>query len=162
VLALSPSWTQQLGGGTAQVLRDSTTYDAWSRLTVWIGTKDGVSQSSAGYSFDATGNNRQSCEQQLVFDAATDHLVSRVVTSGTHHYTHDRAGNLVTDSVPAVVVVKYGYDALERLVSVRRNGTVIARYGYDVLGRRIVKRVYPAAGTPLGSLRSSVERLFFG
>jgi hypothetical protein len=39
MLALSPSWTQQLGaGGATQVLRDSTTDDAWGRLTGWIGT----------------------------------------------------------------------------------------------------------------------------
>jgi YD repeat-containing protein len=142
VLALSPSWTQQLGGGTAQVLRDSTTYDAWGRLTAWVGTKDGVSQRSAGYTFGGTGNTRQSYEQPLVFDAATDRLVSRVTTGGTHYYRYDRAGNLVTDSVPGVVVAKFNYDALNRLVSVVRNGVLISRYGYDVLGRRIVKRVY--------------------
>jgi hypothetical protein len=39
----------------------------------------------------------------------------------------------------------YGYDALDRMVSVRRNSTLIARYAYDVLGRRIVKRVYSTA-----------------
>ncbi len=77
-----------------------------------------------------------------MFDAATDRLVSRVVTSGTHYYTYDRAGNLVTDSVPGVVMAKFNYDALNRLVNVVRNGVLIWRYGYDVLGRRIVKRVY--------------------
>ena len=77
-----------------------------------------------------------------MFDAATDRLVSRVTTGGTHYYKYDRAGNLVTDSVPGVVVVKFTYDVLDRLVSVVRNGVLISRYGYDVLGRRIVKRVY--------------------
>jgi len=39
----------------------------------------------------------------------------------------------------------YGYDAINRLRSVRRNGTLIARYAYDVGGRRIAKRVYSSA-----------------
>jgi YD repeat-containing protein len=39
----------------------------------------------------------------------------------------------------------YGYDALNRLRSVRQNGVLIARYGYDVVGRRIAKRVYSSA-----------------
>jgi len=48
----------------------------------------------------------------------------------------------------------YGYDALERLVSVRQAGVLIARYGYDVAGRRIVKRVYSGAtGGTVGYLR---------
>ena len=90
----------------------------------------------------------------MVFDAATDRLVSRVTTSGTHYYTYDRAGNLVTDSVPGVVVAKFNYDALNRLVSVIRNGVLISRYGYDVLGRRIVKRVYSnSTGGTVGYLR---------
>jgi YD repeat-containing protein len=59
---------------------------------------NGVPQRTAGYSFDATGNHRQSHEQPLVFDAATDRLVSRVTTGGTHYYKYDRAGNLVTDA----------------------------------------------------------------
>ncbi len=117
-------------------------------------TRDGVSQGSAGYSFDATGNTRQSYEQPLVFDAATDRLVSRVTTGGTHYYRYDRAGNLVTDSVPGVVVAQFNYDALDRLVSVVRNGVLIARYGYDVLGHRIVKRVYSnQTGGTIGYLR---------
>ena len=39
----------------------------------------------------------------------------------------------------------FGYDALNRLVSVRQDGVLMARYGYDVLGRRIAKRVYSSA-----------------
>jgi RHS repeat-associated protein len=74
-------------------------------------------------------------------------------------YTYDRAGNLTQriDSLGgAPITWAYGYDALERLVSVRRNGTLIARYGYDVQGRRIVKRVYSgASGGVVGYLRMS-------
>jgi RHS repeat-associated protein len=39
----------------------------------------------------------------------------------------------------------FGYDALNRLVSVRQGGVLMARYAYDVLGRRIAKRVYSSS-----------------
>jgi RHS repeat-associated protein len=50
----------------------------------------------------------------------------------------------------------YGWDALDRLVSVWREGVLIARYGYDVVGRRIAKRVYSASsGGTVGYTRFS-------
>ncbi len=59
-------------------------------------------------------------------------------------YSYDRAGNLTQAGCGSTTWV-YGYDALNRLRSVRCNGTLIARYGYDVLGRRIAKRVYSSS-----------------
>ena len=58
---------------------------------------------------------------------------------------YDHAGNVTEFREASGTTWAYGYDALDRLVSVRRNGTVIARYAYDVVGRRIVKRVYSTA-----------------
>jgi RHS repeat-associated protein len=50
-----------------------------------------------------------------------------------------------TIGVAGPILWTYGYDGLERLVSVRRAGVLIARYGYDLAGRRIAKRVYSSA-----------------
>ncbi|HSF30474.1 MAG TPA: hypothetical protein VLK82_08395 [Candidatus Tectomicrobia bacterium] len=154
IVAVSPKWLQRFGSsGSTQVLQDSTDYNSWGRLTQWDAMKDGVLQTMDIYGFDANGNLRTNVES-ITFDAATDRLTSRVIGGATERFQYDRSGNLLTDSTVGGVVWKYGYDNLDRLVSARRNGIVIARYGYDVLGRRIVKRVYPAAGTAnVGYLR---------
>jgi RHS repeat-associated protein len=90
-----------------------------------------------------------------LYDAVTNRLKKLVVFGGSITYSYDRAGNLIQRS-DWTATWTYGYDALERLVSVRRDGTLIARYGYDVQGRRIVKRVYSgASGGVVGYLRMS-------
>jgi RHS repeat-associated protein len=154
VLALSPTWTEQLGaGGATHTLQDSTDYNSWGRLTHWTGMKNGVAQVVNAYGFDAMGNLLPNSETVTV-DRATDRLTSRVNGGVTQRFQYDRAGNLVTDSTVGGVVWKYGYDNANRLVSARRNGTLIARYGYDVLGRRVVKRVYSSVtGGTVGYLR---------
>ncbi len=154
-LALTPSWLQQLGAGTAiQTLIDSTAMDAWGRLVRWVGLKDGVVQLAEDYGFDATGNITQPTGLAN-YHPITDRLLGRVNGAGRDSLRYDRAGNLIQlREASGGPVWDYGYDALERMVSVRRNGTLIARYGYDVLGRRIVKRVYSSAsGGTVGYLR---------
>jgi len=154
VLALSPFWREQHGtAGALDSLADNTDYDAWGQLRLWVGIRDGTLQAFHEYAFDATGNMTVAGDTSA-FHAATDRLLVQTAGGVTHRYGYDRSGNLLADSTVGGVVWTYGYDNLDRLVSARRNGTVIARYGYDVLGRRIVKRVYPAAGTPnIGYLR---------
>jgi len=139
VLALAPFWREQHGAATRDSLYSDTDYNVWHQPEGW-----------SGYwrRYPSQPALRLRHDRQCV-------RLGRDDDRGlTHRYQYDRAGNLVTDSIVGGVVWTYGYDNLDRLVSARRNGTVIARYGYDVLGRRIVKRVYPAAGTPnVGYLR---------
>jgi len=144
--ALTPSWLQQFGADSAtQTLIDSTAMDAWGRLVRWVGLKDGVVQQAEDYGFDATGNIDQPTGLAN-YHATTDRLLGRVNGAGRDSLRYDRAGNLIQlREASGGPVWDYGYDALERMVSVRRNSTLIARYAYDVLGRRIAKRVYSSA-----------------
>ena len=154
-LALTPSWQQQLGPtGAVQTLVDSTVMDGWGRLTRWHGFKDGVSQLAENYTFDESGNINQPTGSGN-YDAMTDQLRGRVNGAGRDSLRYDHAGNLVQlREASSGPIWDYGYDALERLVSVRRNSTLIARYGYDVTGRRIVKKVYSGvSGGTVGYLR---------
>ncbi len=144
--ALAPVWTEQHGAGASvDSLRDSVTYDGWERVVGWRALKNGVVVDSASFEFDRMGNITRTVPRGGVstYDATTDRLLSRPAsgcgTSWTH--TYDRAGNLI-QAVCGSTTWVYGYDALNRLRSVRYNATLIARYGYDVLGRRIAKRVY--------------------
>jgi YD repeat-containing protein len=103
---------------------------------------------SEAVTYDRSGNVRTA--DQEVYDVTTERLLQRTAGGHRFFYVYDRAGNLVTqrDSTLAtsvVVVTTYGYDALNRMRSVRQGATLIARYAYDVKGRRIAKRVYSAA-----------------
>ena len=60
-------------------------------------------------------------------------LTEQLVSGPGGTYSYDAAGNL-TERVGGGGTWSFGYDALERLVSVRLNGTLIVRYGYDVAG----------------------------
>jgi RHS repeat-associated protein len=102
---------------------------------------DGVSIEAEDYSFDRTGNISQP-DGGANYHAITDQLLGRTNGAGRDSLVYDHAGNMVEFREASGTTWAYGYDALDRLVSVRRNGTLIARYAYDVLGRRIVKRVY--------------------
>jgi RHS repeat-associated protein len=148
---LVPEWTEQEGSGaSASTLVDSVVYDGWQRVVAWIALKSGVEVARDTFSFSSTGDifTTQSHAYPLrSYDDPTSRLISRC---GTHtwRYVYDRTGNLTQarDSVSGSLTVwDYGYDALNRLTSVRCGGSLIARYAYDVLGRRIAKRVYSSA-----------------
>lgn len=144
--ALNWAWLRQ-DSATALVdtLRDSVTYDGWNRVTRWASypSAGGGSVVTRDYSFDRMGNLTGAGQ---FYDATTNQL-----REAGGFLTYDNMGNLVAKVVPNWT---YGYDALERLVSVRQAGVLIARYGYDVAGRRIVKRVYSAStGGTVGYLR---------
>jgi RHS repeat-associated protein len=69
-------------------------------------------------------------------------------TTIAYGYSYDAAGNLTGRTVVQAgdtTTWAYGWDALDRLVSVWREGVLIARYGYDVVGRRIANRIFSAA-----------------
>ena len=139
---LLPLWTETRGPGGATVnMQDTLSHDGWGRVTGVSYLKNGTSFATATYSYDRDVNIRPSSETR-VYDLASTRLTSR----GTDTFSYDRSGNLVSRTAGGATWT-YGYDALDRLVSVRQNGSLVARYAYDVLGRRIVKRVYAGAGT---------------
>ena len=141
---LAPFWTEQHGAGSAvETLQDSVEYDGWERVTRWVGRREGNSIGDETFSFDRMGNISASGGE--VYNAVTGRLTAR---SGYEYY-YNRAGNLdslrVMSGGTPVHRWIYGWDALNRLVSVRYDGTLIVRYGYDVAGRRIAKRVYSSS-----------------
>lgn len=144
--ALTPSWLQQLGvSAPVQTLIDSTVMDGWGRLIRWAGFKDGVLQLAEDYNFDAMGNVDRPAGLEN-YHGTTGQLLGRVNGAGRDSLRYDHAGSLIQlREASGGPVWDYGYDTLDRLVSVRRNSTLIARYGYDPLGRRIVKKVYSSA-----------------
>ena len=138
---LGPMWIRRDGAGAVpDTLRDTVAYDGWQRVVSYVLHSTATGHwplLNLSYSFDATGN-RLTPTGGEVYNATTNQL--RLAGSDT--LTYDAAGNLSARSAGSW---SYGYDALERLVSVRKGGILIARYGYDVAGRRIVKRVYSAS-----------------
>ena len=148
---LVPVWTQQYGSGsTVDSLRDSVTYDGWERVVAWVQQKKsgGGAWSVAArdtFKFDRTGNVKTTAGAE-VYNVMTGQLTSRSTAGGTRHFAYDAAGNLVKDSLAnGTDTWRYGYNALDRLTSVRHNADTVGRYAYDVIGRRIVKRVYNAS-----------------
>jgi RHS repeat-associated protein len=145
-IALEPFWVEQHGAGMAvDSLADVVAYDGWERLTSWTAKKNGVTVANETYQFDRTGNISQPTGA-ATYDPTTDRLLTRVETGGNRAFVYDRAGNLIQQSKQSTGEVRtFGYDALNRLVSVRQDGILMARYAYDVMGRRIAKRVYSSA-----------------
>jgi RHS repeat-associated protein len=146
--ALNWAWLRQ-DGATAPIdtLRDSVTYDGWQRVTRWASypSAGGGAVVTRDYHFDALGNLDSAGQ---LYDATTN----RLTKAAGGFLTYDRAGNLTAKLGGGGLT--FGYDALERLVSVRQGAVLIARYGYDVAGRRIAKRVYSGAtGGTVGYLR---------
>lgn len=146
---LAPVWKEQTGSGTVTVSRqDTAAYDGWERVVGWQQLKGAVPIASEAVTYDRSGNVRSA--DQEIYDVTTERLLQRTAGGHRYFYVYDRAGNLVTqrDSTLAtgvVVVATYGYDALNRLRSVRQGATVIARYAHDAEGRRVAKKVYSAA-----------------
>lgn len=138
-------WTEQEGAGvSANILKDSITYDGWGRVTTFRALRNAVAVDSESFSFDHVGNISGST-WGATYDVTTNRLLTRTGDAcGTWSYSYDRNGNL-TQAACGSTTWTYRYDTLNRLTSATKNGTLIARYGYDVLGRRIAKRVYSAA-----------------
>ena len=162
---LIPTWIATDGVAvTPDTLKDSVAYDGWGRVREFLQyySKPAHPVIYRDYAFDRAGNILPVDTlgvETATYDATTNRLLRRTTsTGGSVTSSYDRAGNLTQrfDTLSPPVAWAYGYDALERLVSVRRNGTLIARYGYDVQGRRIVKRVYSSvSGGTVGYLRMS-------
>jgi RHS repeat-associated protein len=153
---VTPTWTEERGlGGTSYSWRDSVGYDAWGRVKSWVTKRGSTVMVRDTMKFDRNGNAKTNGggESYNTFDR----ILSRTVDTCTYSYSYDRDGNQ-SQAVCGPTTYVYGYDALNRLVSVRRNGVLQARYAYDAIGRRIAKRVYSTASGGVIQYRRFVYR----
>ncbi len=157
--ALQPVWSQLRGalGATDTLKPLDLVYDGWERVASWSGAGSLAGGIDETYSYDGAGNLSTVTAAGVggeKFNATTNRLLRR--SNGANRawvYTYDAAGNLIqaVDSGTTSATLTYGYDALNRLWSVRYRAaswpadSLVARYAYDVIGRRITKRVYRAA-----------------
>ncbi|HJS47449.1 MAG TPA: RHS repeat-associated core domain-containing protein [Gemmatimonadales bacterium] len=146
---LVPQWSAQDGpGAPIRAYRDTVDYDGLGRVVGVSQTLDvggsASPDSTWSYGFDDSGN--------LFTPAGAEsygaRLLGRQEGATALSYSYDVAGNLTGYQAQAGGsghAWELGYDALDRLRSVRRDGVLVARYGYDLVGRRIAKRVYSGA-----------------
>ncbi|AFY40222.1 RHS repeat-associated core domain protein [[Leptolyngbya] sp. PCC 7376] len=96
-------------------------------------------QNDEAYSYDDQGNRTN--------DGYVTGLENRLLEDGTYTYTYDNEGNRLTrKEIATDIVDEYGWDHLNRLVSITTkdtDGNVIKsiEYTYDIYGRRILKVV---------------------
>lgn len=109
-------------------------YDALDRLT----SEDGTGQQRS-YSYDAVGNRTQRQQTENGATATTTYQYAsdsnRLTAIDSQAVTTDAAGNLTQDRASRLL----GYDAQNRLASVKINGQQVAEYRYNSLGQRVAK-----------------------
>lgn len=165
--SLAQQYSYQAGAGTAVHNETSDIqYAPQGEMNSWVGKRDGTLAAALTYNFDDAGNISTGSDSRT-YDTTTNRLVVMVVGSHKNRYFYDKAGNVTSslDSVGTSLACEwqYGYDALDRLISVRARTSaslqLVARYSYDVLGNRIVRRVYGSpciAGVDTGYTRYAV------
>jgi RHS repeat-associated protein len=126
-------------------------YDAAYRLTARregalsaSGSLVGSAAASQEYTLDGAGNWRSRKENAATYNQTINSLNQYTQFNGpggprTLHY--DFLGNLGTETLPSEENRQYGYDFLNRLVSVLGGFYSETHYRYDALGRRISKSV---------------------
>jgi len=130
----------------------SLSYSAANRLS----TANGA-WGNASFGYDGVGNRLS--DVNTVSSVTTTRLaaydtVSNRITGMTENsaalrdYTHDAAGNILTDTRPGEVFA-FTYNARNRPASVTRNAVAYATYGYNAL-EQLVSRATSAAGGPAG------------
>jgi RHS repeat-associated protein len=71
--------------------------------------------------------------------------VSGAFDGEADHYDYDMAGNKVAMQPPSLVAsgksIAYGYDALNRLVTVTHPDGAVTQFGYDAVGNRLTKTI---------------------
>ena len=114
---------------------------------------------NASFSYDGVGNRLS--DVNTVGAVTTTRLaaydtVSNRITGMTENaaalrsYTHDAAGNIITDTRPGEVFA-FTYNARNRPVSVTRNSVAYATYGYNAF-EQLVSRATSATGGPTGTV----------
>ena len=95
------------------------------------------------YLYDAIGNRTSATivAQNTVTNAYTYYdNSSRVKSNGKYNFEYDNNGNMTQKTaVDGSEVWIYGYDLLNRLVTVQKNGVNVASYLYDESGLRVEK-----------------------
>jgi RHS repeat-associated protein len=113
---------------------DQYGYDSLYRLTSWTNTVGNVTK----YSYDAVGNRLSlvvpSGTTNYQYDAADE-----LLKAGTTTFTYDGNGSQITKTTGSVII-DYGWDALNRLISVV-GGSVNTLYQFDGDGNRITQQI---------------------
>jgi RHS repeat-associated protein len=137
-------------GGLLNVLEDSEgnrtdyAYDAVGRLAgIWSPDNDLISffHDAAGRLIEKWLPNGVTTRYTWNADWTLAQVVNRAGAQvvSQHDYAYDAVGNRVAhaEQIASVTVpYQYGYDGLDRLVSVTGSGLVAESYAYDVLGNR--------------------------
>lgn len=109
-------------------------YDALDRLT-----SENTASKQGSYSYDGVGNRTQREVTENGATATTTYQYAsdsnRLTAINGQAVTTDAAGNLTRDRASRLL----GYDAQNRLASVKINGQQVAEYRYNSLGQRIAK-----------------------
>ncbi|MCE4070930.1 MULTISPECIES: RHS repeat-associated core domain-containing protein [Pseudomonas] len=109
-------------------------YDALDRLT-----SENTASKQGSYSYDGVGNRTQ---RQITENGATATTAyqyasdsNRLTAIDGQTVSTDAAGNLTQDRASRLL----GYDAQNRLATVKFNGQQVAEYRYNSLGQRVAK-----------------------
>ncbi len=114
---------------------------------------------NASFSYDGVGNRLSDVNTISAVTttrlAAYDTVSNRIVGltengAALRGYTHDAAGNIITDTRPGEVFA-FTYNARNRPTSVTRNSVAYATYGYNAF-EQLVSRATSAAGGPTGTV----------
>jgi len=117
-------------------------YDAKGRLSAVTVLSD--SSKNESYKYDSRGNVVEqtvgSATYQFSYDKANQ-LTSRLGPDGLRHYTYDRAGRLIAESLNGKIDAKYTYGYLDKVTSVERDGQ-ITQFRYNADGM-LMEKEYP-------------------
>ncbi|WP_440467306.1 RHS repeat-associated core domain-containing protein [Pseudomonas sp. YH-1] len=109
-------------------------YDALDRLT-----SENTASKQGSYSYDGVGNRTQHQVTENGATATTAYQYAsdsnRLIAIDGQTVSTDAAGNLTQDRASRLL----GYDAQNRLATVKINGQQVAEYRYNSLGQRVAK-----------------------
>ena len=126
-------------------------YDPLNRLTKTIQNVGGLNVTTQ-FKYDARDNlteviDPKSLSTKYTYNSLGDLTKLESPDTGTTDYTYDSAGNRKTQLDARGVTATYGYDALNRLVSVSYpDSSLNVGYGYDTAGAACVSGETFAAG----------------
>lgn len=115
----------------------SYTYDALGQLTgaVFASTNPAIENQDITYEYDAAGNRRRTVVNGDTTTYAANNL-NQYTSAGNTVYDYDADGNLVSKQ-DGDQEWSFGYDDLNRLVSVEEPDGTLTEYVYDALGNRV-------------------------
>ena len=120
---------------------------------------------NASFSYDGVGNRLTDVNtvgavtttRLAAYDTVSNRITGMTENAATlRSYTHDAAGNILTDTRPGEVFA-FTYNARNRPASVTRNSVAYATYGYNAL-EQLVSRSTSASGGPTGTVHYIHDR----